>query len=364
MEIEVVRADLARVRIHDRPPVTLAGGEARLRVDAFALTSNNISYAAFGDALRYWEFFPPAAPDPGDEGTLWGRIPVWGFAEVIESRATDAAVGERVYGYLPMGSELVVTPGRADGEGFSDTAPHRAPMAGASNRYVRTVTDPVHRADREDHQMVLYPLYVTSFLVEDFIADHEHFGADRVVLSSASAKTAVGIAFDLHRHGVPVVGLTSPGNVGFVEGLGVYDEVHTYDAAGRLEQVPSVYVDIAGNADVRYRVHERLGSALAYSMTVGGTHWDHRPEPHPDLPGPPPQFFFAPAQIAKRNTDWGREVVTARMGEAWGRYAEWAGGWIDFRRAVGPDAVIAAYRELLEGRTDPRVGHVCSLPAR
>jgi hypothetical protein len=363
MEIEVVRADLGRVRAHEGTPVPLADGDVRLRIDAFALTSNNISYAAFGDALRYWEFFPPAAPDAGDEGTLWGRIPVWGFAEVAESAGAEVTVGERVYGYLPMASELVVTPGRADDEGFVDTAPHRAPMAGAYNRYVRVSGDPAYRVDREDHQMVLYPLYFTSYLVVDFIADHDRFGADQVAISSASAKTAIGIAFDLHRTGVRVVGLTSPGNAAFVEGLGVYDDVVTYDAVDRLDRSPSVFVDVAGNADVRYAVHDRLGDRLGSSMTVGGTHWDHQPEVHPDLPGPTPEFFFAPAQIAKRNADWGRDVLAARMAEAWARYADWADGWVDFRHAVGADAVTAVYRELLGGRTDPRVGHVCSLPA-
>jgi hypothetical protein len=361
MEIEVVRSALDRVRTHEGPTVALADGEARLRVDAFALTANNISYAAFGDALRYWEFFPPAPPDEGDEGTLWGRIPVWGFAEVVESTTTDAAVGDRVYGYLPMASELVVAPGRSDEAGFVDTVAHRAPMAGAYNRYGRVVVDPVYRADREDHQMVLYPLYVTSYLVADVIADHDRFGAEQVVLSSASAKTAIGTAFELHAAGVRVVGLTSAGNVSFVDGLAVYDEVVTYDAVARLDHAPSVFVDIAGNADVRYAVHDRLGAQLMRSMTVGGTHWDHQPEVHADLPGPPPEFFFAPAQITKRNADWGREVLAARMGEAWARYADWADGWVEFRHSVGPDAVIAVYRELLEGRTDPRVGHVCSL---
>ena len=58
----------------------LADGEARLRIDAFALTSNNVTYAAFGEAMKYWQFFPC-----GD--AAWGCIPVWGFAEVVESRA-------------------------------------------------------------------------------------------------------------------------------------------------------------------------------------------------------------------------------------------------------------------------------------
>ena len=48
-------------------------------MDAFALTTNNITYAVFGAAMQYWDFFPTADPD------VWGCVPVWGFAEVVET---------------------------------------------------------------------------------------------------------------------------------------------------------------------------------------------------------------------------------------------------------------------------------------
>ena len=74
MHVEVLRSDLHRVRTVDAEPGPLAPGDARVTIETFALSSNNISYAAFGDALRYWDFFPAA---PGDDGESWGRIPVW-----------------------------------------------------------------------------------------------------------------------------------------------------------------------------------------------------------------------------------------------------------------------------------------------
>ncbi len=369
MNLEVDRGDLHRVRVlaDDDDGAELAPGDARVRVDAFALSSNNITYAVFGDALRYWDFFP-GGPDDGAAAdgspTSWGRIPVWGFGEVVASSCGDVAVGERVFGYLPMSSRLTVTPGRADERGFTDVAPHRAAMAGAYNRYLRTAADPVHRADREDHQMLLFPLFFTSFLVDDFLADNATFGAEQVVISSASSKTSIGAAFLLHaRGGARVVGLTSAGNAAFVEGLGVYDEVRTYDEADGLTQAPAVYVDVAGDRDVLHAVHGRLADRLAHSMTVGSTHWDHRPEVHGDLSGPQPQFFFAPSQIAKRTEEWGQEGLDARLGEAWDRYADWVDSWIHFRHSVGPEAVEAVYRELLDGRADPRVGYICTLVA-
>ena len=180
MEFEVDRADLHRTRIVDDPAGALPENAVRLRIDSFALTSNNITYAVFGDAMQYWNFFPASETDP--ESGRWGRVPVWGFAEVVESRVAQLEPGRRVYGYWPMSTELVVEPGRFDDGGFHDLAAHRRPMAGAYNRYLYTDKDPIYRPDREAHQMVLWPLFFTSFLIDDFLADNDSFGASTVVV--------------------------------------------------------------------------------------------------------------------------------------------------------------------------------------
>ncbi len=361
MDLEVARGDLARVRALDDPPPALPAGAARCRVDGFALSANNVSYAAFGDVLGYWDVFPASPPDAGDD-TVWGRIPVWGFATVVESDCPDVAVGERLYGYLPMSTSVDLLPGRADPRSIVDTAPHRAALASAYNRYVRVAADPIHREGRDEHQMLLYPLFFTSFLIDDVLGDRPEVDAEQVVISSASSKTSLGVAHLARRRGQRVVGLTSAANAGFVEGLGVVDEVVVYGAEAAIAEVSSVFVDVAGNADVRAAVHTRLGAHLRSSMIVGGTHWDHQPEAvGADLPGPTPEFFFAPAQIAKRSSEWGAAELDRRVGAAWDSYLEWVDTWLDLRRAVGADAVTAVYLDLLAGRVDPRVGHLCSL---
>ncbi len=257
MDLEVDRRELHTVRRVDRDPGELAEGATRLRVDGFALTSNNITYGVFGDALRYWEFFPPS---PDDRGIEWGRIPVWGFGEVVESRSGDAIVGERFYGYFPMSSQLDVVPGRSDERGFTDMAEHRAPMAGAYNRYLRVAADPIYRADREDHQMLLWPLFFTSFVVEDFLVDNGLFGADQIVISSASSKTAIGTAFLAHSRGhAEVVGLTSARNRDFVEGLGCYHAVLSYDEIDSL----------AAKASTVHRHRRRPGRAPRRARDTG-----------------------------------------------------------------------------------------------
>lgn len=360
MDIEVARDDLAQVRALQGVAHELDRGEARVRIDRFALSSNNISYAVYGNVFGYWDFFP-SVPDDDPGATAWGRIPVWGFGEVIETSSLDLAVGERLFGYYPMSSEVVLRPGKGDERGCFDVSPHRAAMASAYSQYLRSAADPLYRADREDHQMLLYPLFYTSFLADDLLVDNRDFGADVIVVSSASSKTAIAMAFLAHRRGTHVVGVTSSTNLGFVAELGVYDEVLDYDAVDQLPLRPSVYVDVAGNRDVLHAVHSRLSGALAYSMTVGGTHWNHQADPSRILPGPAPEFFFAPTQIAKRTADWGRDELEARLLDAWEPFVTWTDEWIDFRHVTGPDAVTEVYRTLLRGEPDPKVGYICSL---
>ena len=337
MNFEVGRRDLTQVRFRELLAAPLAIDEVRIRIDAFALTSNNITYGVFGDAMKYWDFFPAGA-----DATTWGRVPVWGFGDVVESRSADCAAGERLYGYFPMASELVIEAGRADERGVTDIRAHRVPMAGAYNRYGRCIEDPIYRPDRERHHMLLYPLFFTSFVVEDLLADNEDFGASQIVVSSASSKTAIGVAYLAQARGASVIGLTSAANTGFVESLGIYQQVIGYEEIRDLGSQPAVYVDVAGNQDIRRSVHEHFQTELTYSMSVGGTHWDHEAaQTHDELPGPAPRFFFAPTQMTKRRQDWGQGELDERVGAAWTRYSEWIDTWLEFRTARGINAVRA-----------------------
>ena len=353
----VRRDDLHELRFEEAPSRSLADGEARLRVDSFAFTSNNVTYAVFGEAMKYWDFFP--ASEPG-----WGRVPVWGFADVVESTVAGVVEGQRVYGYLPMSTELIVRPGRVDERGFVDTSEHRRPMAAAYSSYTSVAADPVYDADHEAAQMLLRPLLYTAFLLDDFVADNDRFGASTVVLSSASSKTASGTAFFLAERGdVEIVGLTSTGNVGFVESLGVYGRVVPYGEVSSLEGGPAVFIDIAGDAAVRAAVHRHYGDDLMHSSAVGGTHWDAEPPERGDgpLPGASPSFFFAPDQGRKRAEEWGAAKLDEAFGAAWHRAVAWSDGWLEVRESRGADAVRAAYLEVLDGGSPPSVGHVLSL---
>jgi Protein of unknown function (DUF2855) len=350
----VRRGDLRECRVAPAAAPEVGDGQALLRVDTFGLTANNVTYAVFGEAMSYWDFFP------AEDG--WGRVPVWGFAEVERSEVAGVEPGTRLFGYLPPSSNLLVTPADADARGFVDASPHRAALPSAYHRYLATGADPFYREDTEAIQMLLRPLFFTSFLIDDQLAD-EGLTRGPILISSASSKTAIAAAFLLaRREGVELIGLTSPGSASFVEGLGIYDGAVAYDAIDSLERRPATFVDIAGDAAVRHAVHSRFGDELARSVAVGMTHWEELGAGEVELPGPTPAFFFAPDRVVKRSQDWGRAELERRVAEAWHPFCEWTGGWLEPIRGEGFGAVESAFLDVIEGRVEPQRAHVLSLP--
>ncbi len=350
----VGRKDLRETQWIEEPLQAPAEGEALVRVESFAFTANNITYAQLGEILHYWEFWP--APQG------WGCIPVWGFAQVEDSRHPELPNGERLFGFWPMATHAILRPGRVGAEALLDGSAHRRKLPIAYNSYARVAAEPGHTSD-EDLEALFRPLFATAFLLDDFLAEHRFFGAKRVVLLSASGKTAIGLAHELKRRRggeVEVLGLTSARNVDFVTRLGCHDEVRAYEAIGKLAVTPTVYVDFAGSSSVREAIHGRLGDALKYACAVGISHGEPRPKGE-GLPGPKPKFFFAPEQGRTRSEEWGRDGYAQRLGEAWAAFLPLAQKAVRVVHGKGQSAVAQVYAQALAGRIPPDRGSILSL---
>jgi hypothetical protein len=354
VDFVVDRSDLRRCQFLHAPLAgELAAGSVQMRVDQFAFTANNVTYAVAGDMLAYWNFFPAAAG--------WGRVPVWGFADVLRSRHSGVEEGTRIFGYLPMSTHLTVQPEAVRSGGFVDGAPHRAGRPAIYNQYTLVTHDPGYSPDREAQHALFRPLFTTAFLLDDFLADNAFFGARCVILSSASSKTAFGLAFLLaQRKQVEVVGLTSKSNADFVGKLGCYDRVVTYDQIASLPKQPAAFVDMAGDGEVVRTLHQHYGDDMKHSCIVGVTHWERR-EPPQELPGATPTFFFAPTQLEKRMQEWGGAGFQQRYGEAWQRFLAFSANAIHVVSERGTAAVERVYLAMLEGRARPDEGHILSL---
>lgn len=343
----VDKADLSRTELRPIPApdaVELAPGEVLLEVERFSFTANNVTYGVTGGQLGYWRFFP--APDG------CGRIPVWGFARVLRSNAEGVAEGLRLYGYLPMSTHFVTVIRPSDSGGYVDASPHRTALPAAYNRYAAAP-----ETERDDHVALLKPLFTTSFLLDDLLAE---VAPDATTLvSSASSRTALGLASVLAHRGATAVALTTGRNVGFVKGTGLYGRVACYDDAAHLGiDGPVAFVDIAGDATVREAVHRCFGDRLVHSAIVGATHRDARATTiDKPLPGPKPTFFFAPDRLAKRSAEWGAPTFNDHVQGAMARFID-ESAWLGIERHHGPAALGEVYAMTLAGTASPNVGHI------
>jgi hypothetical protein len=353
LDFQVNPNALHEMRVVEQERCVLRDGQVRFRVDGFAFTANNITYATTGSFLGYLDFFPVG------EGQ-WRRIPVMGHGEIVESAHPDLAVGGRYFGFFPMAGEHVIL-AEPRGNGVRDAGSHRSSHAPTYRQFDDVSRDPFYDPARESQVELLRGLFVTSFLVDDFFVDNHDFGARQVLVTSASSKTSISLGWALQQRGMPSVGITSTRHLDVVRGLGCYDTVIAYeDIAGLDPAVPASVVDMAGSGAVLAEIHELFGDALRHSSIVGATHRDDGARPE-HMAGPTPQFFFAPSQIEKRAKDWGPAEIMRRLGQAFVAFAAYSDSWLHVDLGSGAEAVERAYRAVRDGDSDPTTGYVLTL---
>ena len=352
MDYLIKRDDLRDCHWADAPVADLADGMARLRVDAFALTANNVTYATFGEAMEYWKFFPAGSPE-------FGRVPVWGFATVIESRTAGVDVGSRVYGYLPISNTFDVKPARISKESFLDGAEHRQGLAPIYNTYVLTAADPTYDPAFEAQQMLFRPLFTTGWMIDDCLMETGDPVPETVVISSASSKTAMALAHCLKTRGVvEAVALTSPGNVKYVESTGLYARTQTYDQVDSMHaRGLTAFVDFLGRPALTADVHNALKDRLVRSLVIGVTDWEGNRAPI-SLPDPQPEFFFVPTYAAQRAKDVGADVLNQKLGKSLMAFYRASSAFVTPQEDAGMDAIDAAWHDTLEGKVSPATGRI------
>ncbi|NMP31606.1 DUF2855 family protein [Thalassotalea sp. M1531] len=352
---EVLQSDLSKTRlISEDVPSTLNDGQVLLKVDKFALTANNITYGITGDMLGYWRFFP------AEQG--WGRLPVMGFAEVVSSNHEKIKIGERVWGFFPMANYLVIDAGKTSPFGFSDVSAHRKGLSPVYSRFERIANNPFYQEQTEAYQMLIKGLYTTSWLIDDFMFDNEYFGASQYLITSASSKTSIALAFAAKQRGhIPCIGITSNSRVAFVESLGLYQQVISYDQIAQLDNsIPSVSVDMAGSEKVLTDVHQHFDQNLKFSSRVGATHINEL-FTNVKLAGPEPVMFFAPHQIEKRSQEWGGDKLMGSIAQSLNSYIDFIRHHIEISPVQGIGNLESTYLQLLTGQCNADQGLIVLL---
>lgn len=358
-QFQVVQKKFTESRIVEAEQRAIEDGEILVKVEKFAYTANNITYAVAGDMIGYWQFFPAE----GEAAKDWGVIPVWGFAEVVESKAEGVPVGERLYGYFPPASHLIIQPIAVKAHRLIDGSKHRSALPAAYNLYRRVAAEPGYDSATDKERMLLYPLHLTSYCLWDALQDKDWYGSEQVVVLSASSKTSLGLAYALHQdeNAPKTIGVTSARNLEMVESLGWYDEVLTYDAVRDLDaSKATVIVDMSGNKDVLLALYDHLGDNRKYCINVGLTHWAAAGMGNPEL-AERSEFFFAPGHLQKRIKEWGAAAFDAKTAGFLKAAAAATKQWLEFESVDGLEGLAAIHEAVCKGQISPSKGLVVEM---
>ena len=215
-QFQTLKSDLTKSRIINEDLPIIRDGEILLKIESFAFTANNVTYGVAGDTIGYWKFFPAAQ----NSDNSWGCIPMWGFAEIIESNNQNLDVGERLFGYFPAADSLVLSPVKISDQSFSDGKEHRKELPPVYNNYLRLNGESNYDPSMDPIRALLFPLHITAFCLCDSLEEDQYLGASQIIIISASSKTAIGLAQGLadSKNSPKIVGLTSVTNSKFVEG--------------------------------------------------------------------------------------------------------------------------------------------------
>lgn len=345
--------DVALVNIEDG---SLADGYIRVEIGPWALTANNITYMVTGDHIGYWQYFEPK--HYGIDMAGFGRMPVWGYAHVLASNCDGVDVGAEIYGFFPVADRLDMKPVKVGEHGFQDGTAHRLALHPVYNGYSFIDRDPSFATHRNLHP-VLRPLFTTSFLIGDFLSDEDFFGAEQVLLLSASSKTALGTAFCLKQTGrIRVAGMTSEPNLEFVRVTGFYDDLQSYDSFTHFNpDIKTVIVDMAGNGHVTASVYDHFDNNIVYNCMVGKSHWQGRPLQKAKL-GAPPIMFFAPDRAKQRYKDWGAAGFAQKLAARWRPFCDSAAHWLTVTEPKRVEGFLESYKAFLDGAANPSQGYL------
>ena len=363
-QLQTLKNDLSKTRIVQTKNPEIEAEEISVSIESFAFTSNNVTYGVAGNTIGYWQFFKTTE----DANNEWGCIPVWGFAKIIKSNVEELNVGERLFGYFPPGDILNLKPIKVTNQGFADGKEHRKDLPAVYNNYLRLSVDVNYDSSIDNIRSLLFPLHITSFCICDALQDEAYFGADQIIIVSASSKTAIGLAQGLQEtsSALSIIGLTSQKNLGFVKNLGCYDEVITYDHLSNVNfNLKSVMVDMAGSREILGTLHCSLADNMLKCLTVGMTHWDNEVTAEDALGQAMlrerTEFFFAPAHIQKRVTDWGYEGYNQKTTDFMKARSNQSIDWMQVKKINGLKNFISTYEKFVSGDINPNEGIIVEL---
>ncbi|KAJ3416186.1 hypothetical protein HDV05_002831 [Chytridiales sp. JEL 0842] len=359
---EVSLADTTKLNFLKRTlPAQVEDGSIRIKIEKIGLTANNRTYVVIALDMGYSKFFEVSSGKTA--------IPAWTIGTIVQSKHKELGVGTKIYGYLPVSDYYDVKVSSISVTGFSVAYPQLPPDFSIYGDFSILSKDPSYSSDKEDSILLFKPLWTTSFLLKYFLEHKQFFGADAVLISSATSKTSFCLAHLLTKLGdskrpIRVIGITSRKNEAFARSLGVYTDIVLYENVAKFKQLKTVYVDVAGDPKLLQSLMNDFGENYLRGILVGLSHFDSQEKKEPALQADPSasknEWFFAPEWGKKIRAELGPREVMNRMGKGWNMLLNDAPKWINYKNFVGEKQIEQVYGQLCDGSVNPNEGLIVS----
>lgn len=358
-----------------------------------SLTANNKFYLSFGEKapFNFFKCYPvdPKAKlvaakekefneDGGHLSDVYVHPVVWGVAKVTSSKVDTVHVGDEYFAMLPMGESVSFEQAHVDDE--DNLVIHRPTTNPAYNVFQKIdPTSAVASKEYGDFALACSPGILTGFGLYFNLTRYDFYGADTVVVTSASSKVALALAVYLKKESknastkkkVQVIGYTSPGNKDFCEKTGLYDEVLCYDDLLTENDNKCVMVDISGQAQAYQRNKSCIvknlvvgnasdtedkkgafGSFTAYEtvtlvLTMMGANW------LASWLNPVQELYLIMNDAAALKKEWGLEKYNRTVVEYGLTFCKAASAWITVRNCSTEESIEQAFVDVVRGTIPP-----------
>ena len=338
----ITKAAISNCRLAQVP---LKKAQSVFEIKELAFTANNVTYALCGESLRYWSFYPYSENE--------GILPAWGYAECIEPGESSLQRGQLFYGYWPAAKLAGLSLSNFSNKRAVENSEGRSSLPLVYNSY-ELVDDESHPVSLRPYIPTLQPLFATSFLLFHWLVDDSFFEADEIVVTSASSKTALALAW-LHQqhpgHKPKLTALTSKANEEFTASTGFYERVLTYDNLSFRNKNQVFVVDFLGSPGFLQELTSSLGSQLIKVSLVGATNWQASGEIK-DIDKA--SFFFAPVQVRRRMKKWGALQTQNRLQKELIDFAGFAQGLFSLREVKGAEHLKVCYEQVVSAQQNPK----------
>ncbi len=174
-------------------------------------------------------------------------IPAWGLARVHRTNHPEIAEGSLYYGFWPIAPYSVRAITGVD---------HGARVAYHDIPRFKGVREWLKLIEADDFSLMVseyFEYFKIGITYAREIRDFGYFGAEQLVLTSASSSSSQVIAMCVKElnPSMSIIGLTSQRSLGLVKSLPFYDDVYTYDDIEASPNAkPTLFFDVLGKEAV------------------------------------------------------------------------------------------------------------------